>query len=127
MKPGFLILGDLPQGLDLRIQRLASICRFPLRRIKSGNSSLGEFQDLEILVSWNQDLDVLIKNSTAIKGQIGETPLLWLNESSLDERIQEKVSASHCDGFMEISELESIVSDIYMLEKLADYMGKEQI
>ena len=57
MKPGFLILGDLPHGMDLRIQRLASICRFPLRRIKSGSSSLGVLQDLEILVSWNLDLE----------------------------------------------------------------------
>ena len=120
MKPGFLILGDLPHGLDLRIQRLASICHFPLRRIKSGSSSLGVLQDLEILVSWNLDLEELIKDSAYIREQIGEIPLLWLNESSLDERIQEKVSAFHCDGFMGISELESIVSEIYMLEKLTD-------
>ena len=95
MKPGFLLLGDLPQGLDLRIQRFANICSFPLRRIKSGASSLGEVQDLEILVSWGLDIGILIENSEALKSQIGEIPLLWLNESSLDERIQEKVSASH--------------------------------
>ena len=120
MKPGFLLLGDLPQGLDLRIQRFANICNFPLRRIKSGASSLGELQDLEILVSWGLDIGNLIENSEALKSQIGEIPLLWLNESSLDERIQEKVSAAHCDGFMEMSELEAIVTDIYMLDKLTD-------
>ena len=62
----------------------------------------------------------MINNSASLKEQIGDIPLLWLNESSLDERIQEKVSAFHCDGFMGISELESIVSEIYMLEKLTD-------
>tara|TARA_Y100000589_G_scaffold173606_1_gene164798 strand:- start:1158 stop:5477 length:4320 start_codon:yes stop_codon:yes gene_type:complete len=120
MRPGFLILGELPSGLDLRVQRLASICNFPLRRIKSGDSSLGDLQDLEILVSWGLDVGALLDNSSSLKAQIGEIPLLWLNESSLDERIQEKVSASHCDGFMEISELEAIVTDIYKLEKLTD-------
>ena len=120
MQPGFLLLGDLPQGLNLRVQRFANICRFPLRRIKAGNSSLGDLQDVEILVSWGLDINRLIEHSLALKSQIGDIPLLWLNESILDERIQAKVTAAHCDGFLEISELEAIITDIYKIDKLTD-------
>lgn len=118
MQPGFLLLGELPSGLDLRVQRLASICNFALRRIKSGSSPLGEIQDVEILVSWGIDTDQLLQQCDAIKKQIGETPLFWINEASIDPGIQEKISAAYCDGFLGIAELESTIADIYKLDEL---------
>ena len=120
MKPGFLLIGELPAGLELRVQRLASICNFSLRRIKAGNSSLGEIQRVEILVSWGVDTDFLVRQCTDIKGQIGDTPLFWISEASLDQRIQSKITASHCDGFIGLAELESTVADIYKLDELTE-------
>ena len=80
------------------IFRKVWICEFNVWRVfvifhcveLSRGSSLGVFQDLEILVSWNLDLEELTKNSAYIREQIGEIPLLWLNESSLDERIKKR-------------------------------------
>ncbi|MBT3783942.1 radical SAM protein [bacterium] len=120
MNVGVLIFGELSAGMEMRLQKSSRVLEFSISRLRSQNPIIRESHDLYILTSWGESLENLISLSNRLKSQIGDTPLLWLNEMSLDSVSREKVPNSIADGFLEFSEFESVIQDIILLRDLLD-------
>ena len=101
MNLGILIFGELPAAMEARLLKSSRVLEFPLLRIRAQNIQVKQPRDIHILCSWGQKLEDLIQISKSIKTQIGDTPLLWLNELCLDSVTREKIPVSDVDGFLD--------------------------
>lgn len=118
MNLGILIFGELPASMEARLLKSSRVLEFPLLRIRAQNIQIKQARDIYIFASWGQSLEDLIKVSKSIKTQIGDTPLLWLNELCLDNVTRDKIPVSDVDGFLDFSELEAVFQDLILLRDL---------
>jgi radical SAM superfamily enzyme YgiQ (UPF0313 family)/wyosine [tRNA(Phe)-imidazoG37] synthetase (radical SAM superfamily) len=123
MKVGILALGDLSLFFDQRLSRLARSLDLSLIRLRPNWNNIRVDCDLYLLASQGYSLTSLEAQAEKIKESIGDRPLIWANEMSMDTLAQEKISASLADGFINLSEIESNVSDLVLLQSLLDLVG----
>jgi len=120
MKAIVLLLGNPAPSPRLRIQNFSKVHNLTVQKISLPLSIDLEIADFYVLFGLGISLTDQLEAGRSIKALIGETPLFFANETSLDPRVRAKIPTSVCDGFIALNELESTIHDMLVCARLTD-------
>jgi radical SAM superfamily enzyme YgiQ (UPF0313 family)/MoaA/NifB/PqqE/SkfB family radical SAM enzyme len=122
MRLKILYYADIPTFFEHRVRRITKILQCSSAPVRLHASTFEHDAEVYILLGWYHGFGYVKDLARQIKSQIKDAPLLWCNEYSIDSTMNTHVSPGVCDGFIHVSDFESVSRDLCGMDDLIGLM-----